>query len=66
MLENRASLGGDYSRALLAPVLLGVKTEIGQARRFLMAINAEKAAFVPDHKSSIRRFQTKKPPAVRN
>jgi hypothetical protein len=52
MLENRSALGCDYARALLASVLLGIETEIGKARRLLMVINAEKAAFVPEHKNS--------------
>src|SRR5262249_16087642 len=39
------AIGCDYSGGLLAAVLQRIKTEVGQARRFLVAKNAEDTAF---------------------
>jgi hypothetical protein len=44
-------VGGDDARAFLAAVLLGVEPKIRQARRFLMVVNAGKAALMPNHNS---------------
>ena len=40
----------DYTRTFLPPVLLGVKSEVGQTGSLVVVINAENTAFVLNHK----------------
>src|SRR5512135_2363193 len=44
--KHLLAVGGTYPRALLAPVLQGVQSEIRQVRSFRMTVDAEDPAFL--------------------
>ena len=52
LVQQAFLVDGDDARALLSAMLLGVQTEIGQARRFLMTVDTQKTTLVANHSVS--------------
>ena len=52
LVQQAFLVDGDDARAFLSAMLLGVQTEIGQSRRFLMTVDTQKTTLVANHSVS--------------